>query len=701
METNRPHKIISIKVGPIKHASSEKPRLPPWLFEHQELTDALENAKQIDQETLVRRINHINFMNGHVFVLLGHPRYKESILAKAYPEACLGKELTCRWSDENFFCLKLENYQFQYLIIANGEPIVLVPGKLQTINSEFVTIYLPQQAYAVAQRQVMRQASQGIVVELTQSGFVARGELIDFSPNGFRIRARPEPPASFHWFNSDMPVSTNLRCDGRVVFSGRCKCVRQQDNFHDRELVLVPVDKKITRFKRKGHRNPRQHLIPSPTLFFNHPFIKKRIKLEVSNISTSGFCVYEEADEGVLMPGMIIPELIIIFAGGLRMECSAQIIYCLQENEKGVRCGIVILDMDINTYSHLIDMLINAMEPHAHVSGEVDMDALWEFFFDTGFIYPKKYKLIQSHREDFKKTYRKLYQESPEIARHFTYEKNGRIYGHLSMVRAYESTWLIQHHASRPIENKRAGFVVLKHIILYLNDVRRLPSAKTDYLMSYFRPENKFPDRVFGGFAKYLKNAKGCSMDLFSFLSFPNLSKDTKLPEGWLLREYSALDLWELSRFYNHYSGGLLLDALHLGQEDSGDESLEEAYGRFGFLRKRKVYSLTHDGELNTVLIVNQSDLGFNLSELLNCIKVLVTTPQGPPWNVLSIALAQLTDIYHKLMDRVPVLIYPCNYVETESVPYEKQYQTWIMNAPKYGDEFMEYIQKKFRIKYE
>jgi len=177
-------------------------------------------------------------------------------------------------------------------------------------------------------------------------------------------------------------------------------------------------------------------------------------------------------DESVLIPGMIIPEMEICFAGVLRLKCTSQVIYKLSEDGKSNRCGLAILDMDINSYSRLTQVLYNTIEPNAYISNEVDMDSLWEFFFDTGFIYPKKYRLIHSRKENFKETYRKLYQESPEIAKHFTYQENGKVYGHISMIRAYERTWMMQHYAARNMKNRRTGFIVLKHIINYLNRLR-------------------------------------------------------------------------------------------------------------------------------------------------------------------------------------------------------------------------------------
>ena len=697
MDKNRSAEIFSKKAGSIRSITGEECRLPPWIFQHQDLTHALESANPVDKEALINTLNHIHFMNGYILVHLRHPKYKESIIVRAYPEPCIGKEITCRWLDENLSGLELKNYKFLHIVIDDGQSIILVPAELQEINGKSFKIQLPHTSSALGRRQARRYACHDVVVELTQSGFLARGELLDFSTIGFRIRVRPMSSCSFHWFNPDALAIIHLRHDQHVIFSGLCRCIRQQGDLQDKQIVLSPEDKKINRFKKKQIRNLRQRLVPSPILIFDHPLLKKRVQLEISDISTSGFSIYEKADEGILMQGMIIPELIVDFAGALSMKCAAQVIYRLEEKEKEIRCGLAILDMNINTYSRLTHILTNALDPHAYISSDVDMDALWEFFFDTGFIYPMKYRLLQSHKENFKGTYKKLYQESPEIAMHFTYQKNGRIYGHISMVRAYERAWMIHHHAARAMESKRAGFMVLKQIMYYLNDMHRLPSARMDYVMSYFRSENKFPDRVFGGFARTLKNARGCSMDLFSYLTYTSLSLGTELPEGWSLRECSALDLWELNRFYGHYSGGLLLDAMGMGQKDSGDEPLEEIYSRLGFLRKWRAYSLKSQEELNAVLIVNQSDLGLNLSELLNGIKIFVTNPEGLPWNILSIAIAQLTDVYDT--DRIPILFYPFDYIKAKNVPSEKQYQVWILNV-EYGNEYMEYMQRKFRITY-
>jgi hypothetical protein len=695
METYTTLEVITRIAGSPAKNAEEAQTLPPWLFKHDSLTDALETAQILNQAALTNRLNLVHFMDGVVFALLKHLVYEERILLEAYPEPCSGDKLTCRWAHEPSIGPELQDYDLQYIIIADGQCLTLVPAIIQDIGSKHFSIQLPLESYALGQRQARRYACRGITSELIQNGFLAKGELLDFSRIGFRVRVRPETPCSFHWFNSEELATIHLRDDKQIFFSSVCRSIREQGNKIVKEIVFTLADVSATSFKKKQYRNPRQKLLPSPTLYFQHPLFKKEVKLKASDISTTGISVQEKAEESILMQGMVIPELIIDFAGESRIKCVAKVIYGLREEKEGIRYGFAILDMDIGAYTRLADILANALDPFANVSTKVDMDCLWAFFFESGFMYPSKYRLIYSHRDDFKNTYKKLYQESPEIARHFTYERNGRIYGHISMVKAYERAWLIQNHAANKVGKTWSGFAVLRQIIHYLNDLYRLPSARTDFVMCYFRPENKFPDRVFGGFARGLGDPRGCSIDLFTYHLHTALSVGARLPERWTLRKCSRLDYWQLLRFYDHHSGGLLLDAINLGQDVFEEEPLSQVYERLGLLRNLTAYSLTHEKELNAILIVEQSDMGLNLSELLNGIKVFVINPHGLPWKVLSTAIGQLAPLYD--MHKVPVLIFPYEYADAHDIPYEKKYQLWIYDV-RFVSRFKEFLEREFRI---
>jgi hypothetical protein len=676
--------------------SKEEYAPPPWLFQHQDLNGTLESAKIVDERFLKNKLNYIHFMDKYLLVLLRHPKYDDNVIIKVKSGPCLGNELNCEFLPDDPSDGKWKHYAFLHLIVDDGQSVLLIPANLKRMDQHGFSLDLPQKGYAVGQRRTKRYPCKNIGVELIQRGLAIRGYLLDFSPEGFCVRLSQMPSKDFDWSPGSRTLNmVHLRQDQQYLFSGFCKCIRYYEAPNFVDVVLAPAENSVQGLSAEKAEETSSNTSLMPAVIFDHPFFEKKIQLDVTDISTSGFALYERKDEGVLMQGMIIPELTIEFAGAISLGCSAQVTSRLEMENSEYYCYFCILDMDINSYSQLSHVLANANDCRTHISNKVAMDELWEFFFESGFIYPEKYGVLSFNRDSFKETYEKLYRNKPEISKHFTYQRNGRIYGHISMVRAYERAWMIHHHAARSVDGRRAGFSVLKQVMLYLNDVHRLPSAKMDYAMSFFRPENKFPDRVFGGFARELANPEGCSMDLFSYFAYSNSESHAILPKGWRLVESSELHLWELDRFYSNLSGGLLTNAIGIKQNDPNEESLREVYGRYGFLRNKAVYSLLYEEELYAVMIVDQSELGFNLSELLNGIKVFVIEEENLPWKVLSTAIAQLLEKFS--MSKVPLLLYPSSYATQKGTQKKKQYNAWVLNV-RYGKEFMLYMRKKFRL---
>ena len=123
----------------------------------------------------------------------------------------------------------------------------------------------------------------------------------------------------------------------------------QKQNGRDRDIVVAPTQDLIKRFKAKVLRDPRP--ISSPPLYavFEHPFMKKIVQREIFDISTTGFSICDKSEEAVLMPGIIIPDMTISYAGILKIHCTVQVIY--QKVETSVRFGVAILDMDLKSYT--------------------------------------------------------------------------------------------------------------------------------------------------------------------------------------------------------------------------------------------------------------------------------------------------------------------------------------------------------------
>ena len=670
----------------------------PLYFHHEDLVHNLNEKKTISQQKLTNLWNNIHFMDGTVQVHLRHYRDNKEILVEAYPLPCTDQSMTCYWPEKNR--LFVENAKILDIILTDGLMVFLLPTKIRDIQEDHFSMKVPEKAYVLGKRQARHFNCHGVRATLVQDGFQAQGQLTDFSSRAFTIKASPFGASSFLWFNSDRPSTINFYRDGHMVFSTSCRCIRQTSDQDIREIVFSPTTSQISRFLKKKWRNPRVRVNPLPNITFEHPLISKNIQMDIKNLSSSGFSVELSSDEDVLIPGMIIRDLKMNFSGAMPISCKAQVLYRRMERKNLICYGFVILDMEITAYNRLCHIVMNILDPGIHIADEVDSDRLWEFLFDCGFIYPKKYSLVQANRHHIKKTYQQLYRHNPEITGQLTYQQNGRIYGHASIVRSYGCAWMVHHLAARPLNNKRTGLQVLKNIMYYFNGLYRLPTVSMEYMMFYFRPENRFPDHFFGGFARHFKNPRACSMDLFSYLNYPTTCSRKPLPNGWSLGECTAADLEELNYFYRNTSNGLLLDVLRLDKEDDEGALLAELYARQGFIRSCHSLALSQHGRVKAVLVVNQSNVGLSLSDFLNGLKILVTDAAGLPWPVLSAAISQVVGCYR--VEQIPILIYPSDYFQTQEVPFfQKKYNLWIINIH-YGREFSEYMMDnmKFRLRF-
>jgi len=688
------HKIVRLSAH-----SKDATNGPFITFCHPELFLEVESAPKITSTELINKLNFINLTNSSIFLHLQHARYKKDFVVTAFPDACQGNTVSCSLSKKDMGFLK--EHVFLDVIIPNGNEVIISPATIQHFNENTILLQLPEESYTVNHRQVMRYRCKGIVTDLHQNAFHAKGQLIDFSPMGFCIKLLGDSFSSINWFNTEVPVTATICKGEKVLFSSACRCIRQKNSKSISYMVLAPLAEEMHQFKKKKLRNLRQRPVTPFIVYFDHPLLGKKFLREICDITTTGFSVIEDAKYAVLLAGMIIPSLTIKYAGVFEMSnITVQVVYRKTLDDDSVRCGLAILDMNIKTYSSLNTILTTTLDPHTFNANEVDLDELWNLFFETGFIYPEKYRDIHTHRKEFKRTYNKLYGEDPEIARHFIYQKGGRIYGHISLIRSYEKTWMFHHLAAKALQKTSSGIVLLKQINHFINELYRMPSAKMEYLMFYFRPENRFSRLMFGEFADSLNQPRICSTDLFSYLQCAKAdSPETTLPEGWAIRSFSSEDLWELTQFYNQSSGGLAIDALNLNQRNHPEgETIEKVYERLGFTRKIEIFSIHNKGVLTAVMIVNQTDVGFNLSNLLNCVKVFVCNPEHLPGPTLATAIQTVLRQYK--IDPVPVLVYPSGYIdENKCFDEKKKYVMCVMDA-KYVSEFMEFTKKKYKINF-
>lgn len=680
-------------IDPLK--AHGKPFTPFWVPGQDLSPEASEHVRTMSRKALTNIINYFHFSDRTMLVHLQGSALAESYLFEVYPEPCLDGDVTCRWAESPE--LEGTELSIRNLAIDDGKSIIMAPLEEPTFDSDAVRARLPETSYVLSRRQRKRYLCSGVSVALRHQGRTFEGELKDFSSSSFCVRSKATHAFSQSIFGDGQWVSLELMREGVILFSGNGSVRMIRECFGGCEIVLQPSSSAVPVFSKRALRNPRVLLSPPATISFEHPLLQTRLQTQVFDICSSGFSVCEDRRECLLFPGMIIPDLNLYYADSIVMHCAVRVVYRNEDEGGDALCGIAILDTEIDGYTRLNQLVESTLDPCARVSGKIEPDALWEFFFSSGFIYPKKYQLLSASKELFKENCKEVFQDASDVIQHFTYENNGCIYGYHSIVHAYVRSWLIHHHAGRSTRNRMGGLMVLKQTMHYLNDMHRLKSTKMDYAMTYFRPENRFPKLVFGHFCGTLKNRKECSMDLFSYLMVTSKFVHAALPPDWHLDDFTDSDAKTLGSFYEERSGGLLLKAISLDSGvNYGEEGLEEAYSRTGLFRKMRVYCLKHEGQLSAVLVADYSSRGLNFSELLNCLKVIVIREKNLSWEILRKAIMPLLGEYD--MEQVPVMCYPSQFFQERGIPCQKTYLLWILSVDS-GDAFMEYMHRRLRIR--
>jgi hypothetical protein len=656
-----------------------------------------DSGKRIKRTDLINMLNFINFQDGTILVKFREQKYGTIISIQAKPLPCEDMVLNCLWTRPNNVEYRTPEYRFIHFMISDGQNLIIVEAEVVRMDKSGISFLIPETASELSCRKVKRHVGAGIKARLFQNGVSFDGYLVDFNAVSLRIELISLPTQSFQWINPDQAVQILLDDDGKLLYSGDCIIIRQGLSLEKRWFVLSPQTSNLSRFRKREFRCIRHHTNPPINLSFRHPLSDKHVFLQAVDISSTGLAVDEHFDNSVLLPGMMIPEITLEIANNSLLSCSAQVLYRnIVHSEYGsstVRCGLVLLDMQVDDQAKLSALLHQALNPKSFVCSQVDPEDLWQFFFESGFIYPSKYSAIESRKADFKRTYEMLYRHSPSIARHFIFQDKGSLFGHMSMLRFYTKAWLIHHHtASARKGNAMAGLTVLEQVSSYLNEFRSLLSSNMNYVLCYYRPDNRFPKRVFGGVTEEMANPKGSSVDTFAYLNLPE--QTTRATEPYQLMPVNTEDMDELEHFYENESGGLLLDALDLKTDSLADDNLNEEYRNRGLKRSRQVFSLKQDGKLKVVVMITLSDLGLNLSNLTNCIHCLVLDEEGLDPETMTAALHDLRRHYGQ--DELPVLVYPHGYLDKYEIPYEKKYSLWIYNMQNI-DPYFRFLRKTFR----
>lgn len=651
------------------------------------------SGRRIPKKKLINLINAAHYSKKPLLIAFFQPEHDFHITAKAMPGPTAGDTTELLWIKDHNFSLSLLSLEILKVTVTVGhKSCVFVPHRYQ-LTDRGVQLVLPDFALDDGARQHQRFSCQsGLYATLTQNGVAFPGCLLDYSPHGILIDLMPDSSWQTTWLSPTSPATMTVTKNNRNIYSGNVSLSRKRGS---NRYIIQPENESYSRYAPKKNRTRRQSVAPLPEARFTHPITGKESTLKILNIGSLGFSVEEHLESTTLIPGLIIPELIIYIAGNEMFSALVQVVYRHQAEEKPehVRFGLIILNMSHNDQLKLCQLVQHARDEKAYINVPIDPESLFDFFFQSGFIYPEKYAEIAAHKKEYERIYQILYKQNNKIFRHVVYQVPGQIHGHMSMLNLYSKTWLCQHHAA--LQNKRAGLHVLRALSDYINDSYRLETMNIRYILAYYRPTNKFPRRFFGAFAEHTNDKTKVSLDNFAYFSNSEVfyTKD-HLWDQWELEPASPLDIQQFTAFYMKHSGGLLPEALDLKIERYASSEMTDRYSEAGLSRTRRVFSLRYEGHLYALVDYQSSSRGLNLSELSNATTFFFLQRPDPVTGAAIVRAVVSFFIDRLKKEHHPVMFYPSETATHFGFPPEKIYTLWILDKLIASEEYMNWLSR-------
>lgn len=663
-----------------------------------EQSDQSTSGRSIKLNSLISIINKLCFGQKAISFIFRQFDDKPTISRQAVPQPCLGNQLTCTWIADEFDTEQLMSYKFHQLFIEDNGKAIIVEPTLNTFDRKRIIVCLPDKCIEIDQRNAKRYPCDTTLIRITHNDVVSTGKLVDFHAGAFKVILNDKqiqlPPIAL-----GAVVKVAITSKKEQIFENDCTIIRYSLDPGGPVFILSPAITNDPVHKPKKNRCERVKPIPSPHIEFQHDLVHKRVILDISEISGSGFSVIEDTQDAVMLPGMYIPKLGLKFSCLFTIQCKARVVHRrFYEGQHGKSgnyiCGLVFVDMKMDDHTKLVSYLHQAKNQRLLICQSPDTDALWNFFFDTGFVYPKKYSHIYPVQNTIKKNLERIFANPLPTSRHFIFQEKGIIKGLIALQRVHKLTWLMHHFAARK-EAVIAGPKVLSLIGSYLNDSYHLASNKMKYGIIYYRQENKFPNLVFGGVARKIKNPQICSLDTFDYFYVdPAMEQSLDLSAPWRLRPTQPQDLHQLEAFYMKISGGLMIKAFDLLPDSFYDNELEIVYQQAKLKRERHLYTLKMDDIPIAIIMVLVTDIGINLSDLTNCIHTFILDLEAINVAPIKSVLSYLASKHYH--SKTAVNVFPSLNPKKLRLNYEKQYTLWTYEM-QYSDYYFEHLNKVSR----
>ena len=492
----------------------------------------------------------------------------------------------------------------------------------------------------------------------------------------------------------DFVANIDIYNQDGLIYKGSGEVVRinPRSKQQDELLVVVQIHDPTTRPNQDIHSNERKSdrvaLINKNEGFieFYHPFAGAKITAQLVDLSNSGLSILVPTDKYALVPGLILADASLQLPLRPRLSVTLKVrgINEQPQEESGTTYRVsMAFDNPTMALTREVSAFVQqSVSNNLYDARPEDDHDLWEFYFETGFIYESKRRQLQGYSEVVRRTQQKLLNSETPLLKKIVYKENGKILGNGTAIKIYENTLMLQHLNAIKTHSGNAAKAIIKGMTTYFLD--RYINLRNDnrFVCTYYRPENLFPALVFGETKNLIANDTICWQQDYNFCVRQSKLSVYEHNSSITSREATESDFANLELLLIKSKKYNLMRVEGLVRESFTSMAVFDEYASIGLYHYRRVF-VSQDAGTNACCyaVCTYSSPGLNLSELTNSVKIYFST------NLRTEQIALMNEVIQPVVDsyaqtdmRDPVLLLDKELPAPNGFKIEKIYTWWVMD---------------------
>src|SRR6267378_8675148 len=281
----------------------------------------------------------------------------------------------------------------------------------------------------------------------------------------------------------------------------------------------------------------------------------------------------------------------------------------------------------------------------------LSVEEIFALYERTGFLYPDKAARLFPHLSQVRENWRRMLSAGESLLYVLTAGDKKRGQASLAVWRSTRNGWMSQHLVSE--NNPYAS-----RAVMLAAAAARIRKGCDLSAQNWFRPENRFPARVFGSMVQTI-GERLSSVQRHAYFALP---RTLSLPTQKRIRvvRYDASHQEALLEIASAARGSIYIIAEEL-EHDAEFAAVDELYRRVGLRRTRQIWLayLANKEEPIGAAIAYRGPLGVNFSYLENRCDLLLhpTLPESEVSEVASSLLSASSAAYRDFeLDEIPVI---------------------------------------------